>query len=302
MRRKTVKQRAIDWKTEVSYLIMLSPFFVLFFIFILLPVGASVGLSLFHYDTVSEPHFIGLENYLRMFMDDEAFLTVLKNTILFAVVTGPLGFLLAFLMAWCINEFSRGLRTLFSFMLYSPALAGGGYLFWKILFSGDSYGYLNSLLLSFGLITDPTQWLRDPRYITWIVLLVQLWSSMGISFLANLAGLQNVDRDMYEAGTIDGIRNRWQELWYITLPSMRSMLLFSAVMQIAASYSVGAVAKELAGYPSVNNTVDTIIAHLGEVGTVRYEYGYAAAISVFLFALMALTSLIIDRALNAAGR
>lgn len=187
-------------------------------------------------------------------------------------------------------------------MLYSPALAGGGYLFWKILFSGDSYGYLNSLLLSFGLITDPTQWLRDPRYITWIVLLVQLWSSMGISFLANLAGLQNVDRDMYEAGTIDGIRNRWQELWYITLPSMRSMLLFSAVMQIAASYSVGAVAKELAGYPSVNNTVDTIIAHLGEVGTVRYEYGYAAAISVFLFALMALTRLIIDRALNAAGR
>ena len=302
MRRKTVKQRAIDWKTEVSYLIMLSPFFVLFFIFILLPVGASVGLSLFHYDTVSEPHFIGLENYLRMFMDDEAFLTVLKNTILFAVVTGPLGFLLAFLMAWCINEISRGLRTLFSFMLYSPALAGGGYLFWKILFSGDSYGYLNSLLLSFGLITDPTQWLRDPRYITWIVLLVQLWSSMGISFLANLAGLQNVDRDMYEAGTIDGIRNRWQELWYITLPSMRSMLLFSAVMQIAASYSVGAVAKELAGYPSVNNTVDTIIAHLGEVGTVRYEYGYAAAISVFLFALMALTRLIIDRALNAAGR
>ena len=286
MRRKTVKQRAIDWKTEVSYLIMLSPFFVLFFIFILLPVGASVGLSLFHYDTVSEPHFIGLENYLRMFMDDEAFLTVLKNTILFAVVTGPLGFLLAFLMAWCINEFSRGLRTLFSFMLYS----------------GDSYGYLNSLLLSFGLITDPTQWLRGPRYITWIVLLVQLWSSMGISFLANLAGLQNVDRDMYEAGTIDGIRNRWQELWYITLPSMRSMLLFSAVMQIAASYSVGAVAKELAGYPSVNNTVDTIIAHLGEVGTVRYEYGYAAAISVFLFALMALTRLIIDRALNAAGR
>ena len=302
MRRKTVKQRAIDWKTEVSYLIMLSPFFVLFFIFILLPVGASVGLSLFHYETVSEPHFIGQENYLRMFMDDEAFLTVLKNTILFAVVTGPLGFLLAFLMAWCINEFSRGLRTLFSFLLYSPALAGGGYLFWKILFSGDSYGYLNSLLLSFGLITDPTQWLRDPRYITWIVLLVQLWSSMGISFLANLAGLQNVDRDMYEAGTIDGIRNRWQELWYITLPSMRSMLLFSAVMQIAASYSVGAVAKELAGYPSVNNTVDTIIAHLGEVGTVRYEYGYAAAISVFLFALMALTRLIIDRALNAAGR
>ena len=86
------------------------------------------------------------------------------------------------------------------------------------------------------------------------------------------------------------------------MPSMRSMLLFSAVMQIASSYSVGAVAKEMAGYPSVNNTVDTIIAHLGEVGTVRYEYGYAAAISVFLFALMAITRFLIDRVLNAAGR
>ena len=302
MRHKTVRRNAADWKNELAYLVMLSPFFILFFIFILLPVGSSVVLSLFHYDTLTPPSFVGMENYLRMFMDDEAFLTVLKNTLFFAIVTGPGGFALAFLMAWCINEFPRGLRTFFSFLIYSPALAGGGYLFWKILFSGDSYGYLNSVLLSFGLITEPIQWLRDSQYITGIVLLVQLWSSMGISFLANMAGLQNVGEDMYEAGAIDGIRNRWQELWYITLPSMRSMLLFSAVMQIASSYSVGAVAKEMAGYPSVNNTVDTIIAHLGEVGTVRYEYGYAAAISVFLFALMAITRFLIDRVLNAAGR
>ena len=269
MRHKTVRRNAADWKNELAYLVMLSPFFILFFIFILLPVGSSVVLSLFHYDTLTPPSFVGMENYLRMFMDDEAFLTVLKNTLFFAIVTGPGGFALAFLMAWCINEFPRGLRTFFSFLIYSPALAGGGYLFWKILFSGDSYGYLNSILLSFGLITEPVQY---------------------------------VGEDMYEAGAIDGIRNRWQELWYITLPSMRSMLLFSAVMQIASSYSVGAVAKEMAGYPSVNNTVDTIIAHLGEVGTVRYEYGYAAAISVFLFALMAITRFLIDRVLNATGR
>lgn len=301
MRKKNLGGKKINWKNEIAYLIMLAPFFVLFFIFFVFPVFFSTGLSLFRYDTLSSPKFIGIENYLRMFMDDEVFLVVLKNTLLFAIITGPAGFALSFLAAWCVNEFPRGLRTLFSFMFYSPTLAGGGYLFWKVLFSGDSYGYLNSILLTFGLITEPTQWLRDTKYITVIVLIVQLWSSMGISFLANIAGLQNVSEDMYEASAIDGIRNRWQELWYITLPSMKSMLLFSAVMQIASSYSVGAVAKEMAGFPSINNSVDTIIGHLGEISSVRYEYGYAAAISVFLFFLMAISRFIIDRVLTATG-
>lgn len=302
MSKKILKEKKINWKSEIPYLIMLSPFFILFFIFFVLPVVSSVGLSLFRFDTLSLPKFIGIENFLRMFMDDEVFLVVFKNTMFFAIVTGPAGFALSFLAAWCVNEFPRGLRTLFSFMFYSPSLAGGGYLFWKVLFSGDSYGYLNSVLLTFGLITEPTQWLRDPKYITVIVIIVQLWSSMGISFLANIAGLQNVSEDMYEASAIDGIRNRWQELWYITLPSMKSMLLFSAVMQIASSYSVGAVAKEMAGFPSVNNSVDTIIGHLGEIGSIRYEYGYAAAISVFLFLLMAITRFIINKLLTSAGQ
>lgn len=300
--RKTMRMSAAERKTELAYLVMLCPFFVLFFLFFVLPIISSTVLSLFHYDTITAPDFIGWENFMRMFMDDEIFPTVLKNTLLFAVITGPVGFFLAFFMAWCINEFPRGLRTLFSFLFYSPSLAGGGYLFWKIMFSGDSYGYLNSLLLSFGLITEPTQWLKDARFVTVIVLLVQFWASLGTSFLANMAGLQNIGKDMYEAGAIDGIRNRWQELWYITLPGMKSILLFSAVMQIAASYSVGAVAIEMAGYPSVNNAVDTITAYLSEVGTVRYEYGYAAAISIFLFAMMALTRFLIDRVLGAVGR
>lgn len=300
--KRTSRLSAADRKSELAYLIMLLPFFVLFFIFFVLPVLSSVVLSLFHYDTISRPSFVGWDNFLRMFMDDEVFPTVLKNTLFFAIITGPVGFALAFFMAWCINEFPRGIRTMFSFLFYSPSLAGGGFIFWKILFSGDSYGYLNSLLLSFGLITEPTQWLKDPQYITVIILIVQFWASLGTSFLANMAGLQNISEDMYEAGAIDGIRNRWQELWYITLPSMKSMLLFSAVMQIAASYSVGGIAKDMAGYPSVNNTVDTITSYLGEVGTIRYEYGYAAAISVFLFALMALTRFLIDRILSTTGQ
>ena len=251
---------------------------------------------------LSAPKFTGIGNYMRLFVEDEVFAIVLKNTVALAIVVGPAGFLLAFLLAWLVNEFSTGMRTLFSFMFYAPSLVGNAYFIWKIAFSGDSYGYINSLLLSTGVITEPIVWLKSPQYLFTIIIIVQLWQSMGVSFLSNISGLQNVNRDLYEAGAIDGIRNRWQELRYITLPSMSHMLLFSAVMQIQSSFSISAVAVELAGYPSVQYSVDTIVTHMSDMATVRYELGYASAIAVVLFAMMAFTRLIIGKALNTVSR
>jgi multiple sugar transport system permease protein len=187
-------------------------------------------------------------------------------------------------------------------MFYAPALVGNAYFVWQTAFSGDSYGYVNSLLLSMGVITEPVQWLKNASYVMPIIIIVQLWQSMGVSFLANISGLQNVNGEMYEAGAIDGIRNRWQELWYITLPSMSHILLFSAVMQIASSFSVSEIAVQLAGYPSVNYAVDTIVSYLADVGTVKYEMGYAAALSVVLFSIMAITRWLIGKVLNKVGK
>ena len=289
------------WRYREDYLFML-PYLILFVLFTVVPVIASVGLSMTYFNVLESPRFIGLDNYLRLFLDDTLFVKALMNTLILSVITGPVGFLLCFIMAWVLNELPARIRAVLTLMLYAPSISGNVYLIWTIIYSGDSYGLLNAILMNLKILYEPKQWLTDSSLMLPAAIVVILWMSLGTSFLSFIAGFQNVDTKLYEAAAVDGIRNRWQELWYITLPSMRSMLLFSAVMQIAASYSVGAVAKELAGYPSVNNTVDTIIAHLGEVGTVRYEYGYAAAISVFLFALMALTRLIIDRALNAAGR
>ena len=184
-----------------------------------------------------------------------------------------------------------------SFLFYSPALVGNGYFIWQIMFSGDSYGYINSLLLSMNLITEPIVWFRDPTYAFWIVMIVQLWMSMGISFLANIAGLNNVDEAMYEAGAIDGIRNRWAELWYITIPSMKSILLFSAVMQVQATFSISSVATTLTGFPSVNHSTETILTHITDVGTIRFDMGYASALSVFLFAMMMIVRLGLGRLL-----
>lgn len=287
---------------RTSFVILMLPFMALFALFTILPVLASVVLSFFDYDMVSTPIWAGLENYLRMFTGDKVFPIVLKNTLVMAVITGPIGYALAFILAWCISEFGPMLRTFLAFLFYAPALAGNAYYVWNVLFTGDSNGTVNSLLLSFGLINEPIIWFKDTAYNFTIIIIVQLWMSMGVSFLANVAGVQNVSHEMYEAGAIDGIRNRWQELWYITLPSMKSILLFSAVMQIQAAFSIGAVITALAGYPTVNNSLDTIVTYLTDVGTVRYEFGYAAAISVVLFLLMALFRVIIGSLLNLLGK
>lgn len=282
--------------------VLLAPFLTFFTLMIVLPVLSSMVLSFFNFDMVSMPRFAGLQNYIRMFLHDDIFPIVLKNTILLAILTGPTGFLLSFVLAWFINEFGRGPRTLFSFMFYAPSLAGHAVYIWQILFSSDSYGYINSFLLSLGLTTEPIAWLSNSDFIVPIVVAVQLWSSLGISFLSNLSGLQNINTELYEAGAIDGIRNRWQELWYITLPGMKHMLLFSAVMQIASAFSISNIITQLAGYPTVGHAADTIVSYLVDVGTVKYEMGYASALSVVLFLLMVGTRWITNKLINKTGR
>lgn len=288
-------------RDAVSQYLMLAPFFLIFFIFVIIPITSSVVLSFTSYDMLSSPKFLGLENYRRMFIDDEVFMITLKNTMLFAFIIGPIGFILAFVLAWLINELGLKSRTLLSFLFYAPALVGNGYLIWQILFSGDSYGYMNSLLLSMGVINEPIIWLSEANYLMPIIILIQLWQGMGTSFLANISGLQNVSSEIFEAGAIDGIHNRWQELWYLTLPSMKHMLLFGAVMQIQASFSIGAVAVAIAGYPSVEHSVDTIVSLMSDVGTVRYELGYASAMSAVLFIMMFVSRMFVGKLFGNKG-
>lgn len=291
---KTFKKR---WQLYA----LLLPFLILFFLMTVLPVISSIFLSFTDFDMVSLPSFSGLKNYIRMFLEDDIFPKVLKNTILLAILTGPAGFLLSFVLAWLINEFKPMMRTVFSFLFYAPSLAGGIFV-WQTIFSSDAYGYFNSILLSTGLINEPVAWLSSTKFIVPIVVIVQIWQSLGVSFLANLSGLQNVNNELFEAGAIDGIRNRWQELWYITLPGMKSMLLFSAVMQIAGAFSISGIIQQLAGYPTVNYAADTIVSYLSDVGNIKYEMGYASTLSVMLFIMMILTRGITNKLLNNMGR
>lgn len=299
---KLIKRKSIGSSENFSFYLITVPFMLFFFLFNILPVLASMVLSFFDYDMVSTPIFTGLENYSRMFTGDDVFIKVLGNTLKFSIIAGPVSFLLSFLLAWMINEFSKTVRVILTFIFYAPALVGNAYFIWQILFSGDSYGYLNNILMSFGFITEPINWFQNTAYNMTIIIIVQLWMSMGVSFLANIAGLQNVSAELYEAAAIDGVRTRWHELWYVTLPSMKSILLFSSVMQIQAVFSVSAVIVTLAGYPSVNNSVDTLVSYISDIGTARYEMGYASALSIFLFFMVLIFRFGIGALLNLVGK
>ena len=278
------------WRRELRdyrqlYLLLL-PFCLLFFFLYIVPILSSIGLSLTYSNMFGTPKFIGLRNYIDLFLNDDVFFIALRNTLLFAVITGPLSYLLCFFAAWLINEMPRSVRVLLTLVFYAPSLTSSVYFVWKLIFSGDSYGIINGLLMRLGMINEPVQWLSDARYSLAILIVVQLWMSLGTSFLAFIAGFQAIDRSLYEAGDIDGVRNRYQELIYITLPSMKPQLLFGAVMQISASFSVSTISQELCGFPSTKYAAHTILLHMQDHGTLRYEMGYACAIAVVLFVLM----------------
>ena len=277
------------------------PYLLLFAVFTVLPVVMSLILSFTRYDILNPPEFAGVSNYLRLFLEDEVFLIAVRNTLLFAIITGPVGYLACLLVAWMINEFPPKLRAVLTLIFYAPSISGAVYVVWSIVFSSDAYGIANYFLTTLGLIDEPVLWLQDPTYMLGVIILVQIWLSLGTSFLTFIAGLQGVDVSLYEAGAMDGIRNRWQELWYITLPSIRPQLMFGAVMQITAAFAASDICMNLAGFPSVDYAAHTIVIHMMDYGTTRFELGIACAIATILFLLTFGTNLLVRKLLRRVG-
>ncbi|WP_152401539.1 carbohydrate ABC transporter permease [Paenibacillus cellulositrophicus] len=290
-----------ELKKNKHYYILMSPYMLIFFAFTVVPVVFSIVLSFFYFNMLEFPRFVGWQNYSRLFLNDDVFMIALKNTLLFAVICGPISYIACFLFAWIINELSPKVRALMTLVFYAPSISGNVFFIWLIIFSGDRYGYLNGFLIKFGFMLEPIQWLTNEKYILPIIMIVQLWLSLGTSFLAFIAGLQTIDKSLIEAGAIDGIRNRWQELWFITLPSMRPQLMFGAVMQITSSFAVADISVALAGFPSVNYAGHTIVTHLMDYGTIRFEMGYASAIATVLFAMMLGANKLTQRLLRKVG-
>ena len=303
--RKDMTLAQWTWKemkrNKVAY-IMCAPFFILFLVFTVLPVALSIFFSFTEFNMLEPPRWVGFDNYIHLFLEDDIFIIACKNTLIFAAITGPVSYLMSFLVAWFINELSPKVRAVVTLIFYAPSISGSVYMVWTILFSSDAYGYVNGLLLKLNLIDTPIMFFQNANWVMPLCIVVALWTSLGTAFLSFIAGLQTVDRSQYEAGAVDGIKNRWQELWYITLPTMRPQLMFGAVLAITGAFGFGAVVTALCGFPSVDYAAHTIMHHLDDYGGQRFEVGYASALAVFLFLIMLGCNLVIKKMLSKVGQ
>jgi len=277
-------------RKEGTAYVFLAPYLVLFLVFIVLPVAVAVGLSFTSFNAIQLPKFSLFKNYTDLFTSDSVFMQyVLPNTLKFSLLVGPISYILSFVLAWMLAQVQRGPRTILALLIYSPSLTAGVAMqvVWKTIFSGDPTGYINSILLQNGWITQPIQWLQSPEYLMTIMMVVTIWSSMGIGFLAMLAGVLNINSEMYEAGYIDGISNRFQEIIHITIPSMKPQMLFGAVMAVVSTFQAGLIGVQLSGTnPTPSYAGQLIVNHIEDYGFIRYEMGYASAISVVLLILI----------------
>ncbi len=290
-----------EMKRNKTAYFMLAPFFILFIVFTVLPVVLSIFLSLTDFNMLQMPNWKGIDNYVRLFLNDDIFMLAVQNTVIFACITGPVSYLLSLLVAWFVNELPPKIRAVVTLIFYAPSISGQVYLIWKTLFSSDSYGWANATLTKLGIISQPILWFEDAEYVMPLCIVVALWTSLGTAFLSFIAGFQTVDRSMYEAAAVDGVKNRWQELWYITLPTMKPQMMFGAVLAITNSFGFGAVVDALCGFPSVDYAAHTIMHHLSDYGGSRYEIGYASAIAVVLFIIMFASNILVKKALAKVG-
>ena len=296
-----------QWKLKeirqnwVAYL-MVAPYMILFTLFTVVPVVLSIVISFTDFNMLEFPNIVWLKNYVTLFFDDDIFLIAIKNTFIFACIVGPSSYIMSYLVAWFINELPPKIRALVTLVFYAPSISGQVYLIWGTLFSGDAYGWVNGALLNLGIINTEIQFFKDADYVMPLCIVVALWTSLGTSFLSFIAGLQGIDRSLYEAAAVDGIKNRWQELWYVTLPTMKPQLMFGAIMAITSSFGFGAVVTALCGFPSVDYAAHTIMHHLDDYGGQRFETGYSSAIAVVLFAIMIGVNVLVKNLISKVGQ
>ena len=273
--------------------LFIGPYALIFSIFILVPVILAVILSFTNFNAIEFPSFVGFLNYITILTNDAEFMKyVLPNTVVYAVVVGVGGYVLSFVLAWALCNLTKPVRTVCALILYSPSMTTGVAMtvLWKVIFSGDQAGLLNSWLMELGVITEPIIWLTNTTYLLPIVVVIGLWSSMGIGFLSMIAGILNTDESLYEAASIDGISNRFQEMIYITIPQMKPQMLFAAVMAIVGAFQNGMISSMLVGNPSPGYASQLLVNHIEDYGFLRFEMGYAAAISVVLLLIVQLFS------------
>lgn len=285
----------------VAGLAMISPAVILLLLFMVIPVGLTLGLSLTNARLISPnpPRFVGLDNFSRAFLEDPTFIRSLLNTFGFAGAVVPIQAALALALAVLINRRIRGI-TAFRTMLFLPVVTSMVVvsIVWSFLYREN--GLVNSTLdlLTGGLFTG-LAWLQDPSTAMPAIIVLSVWQGVGFQMIIWLAGLQTIDQSLYEAARVDGA-TAWQQFANVTWPGLRPTAVFVLVtITIAALGLFVQVDVMTSGGP--RDATSSIIYHAVQKGFREQQIGYGAAISLVFFVLVLAISLVQRRLTRERG-
>jgi multiple sugar transport system permease protein len=267
--------------------LFLAPDLIGFLSFTLVPVVASLALSVVHWNLIGSPRFAGLDNYRTAFADP-MFWKVAFNTTYYTVGTVPTGVALSLGLAVLLNRKLRGivlLRALYFLPVVSSTVAVA--LVWRWLYEPD-FGAINFFLSRFGI--SPLGWLTTTEWAMPAVILMSVWKGLGYNMVIFLAGLQGIPRHLYEAAAVDGATG-WQRFWHVTVPLLSPTTFFVTVVATIGSFQVfSQVYVMTRGGPAEATT--TIVYYIYQKGFQEFDMGYASALAWLLFAVIFLFTLV----------
>jgi len=279
-------------KNSAAYY-MLLPFFLLFFVFTVLPIAAALPFAFTDFKLPGAPSFAGIENFRDLFSENDLFMSSLKNTLLSLLITGLGGFVLNIFAAWLISPLRGRLKTMFIVIFCLPSFLYGAFAVWGMALGDGMNSPLNSVLMSLGMIKSPVDWLDSSPASILLMQLVRLWGTFGIGFLVTLTGFDeaNENRELYDAARIDGLSNRFWHLVFVTVPAAAPRLALMAALQIAAAFSVGSV---FTTTPANMTLTDYMLT----LGAYKLDIGMASAVGVLITAAASLIYFIVRKLLR----
>ncbi|MEC0176081.1 sugar ABC transporter permease [Paenibacillus favisporus] len=268
----------------------LAPILLLFGVFAFIPIGWSLGLSVFKYNPLSASAlFVGADNYIRM-LGDSIFIKSLWVTFKFVVIAVAVNILITLMFAVAIQRIRTGwLRNLMRTVFFLPTIAplAGTAIVWSTMFN-YSHGLFNIVLTQ--LHMAPVQWLSDPHYALYSVILMTLWADIGYNIVLFIAGLDSIPDMYYEAAILDGA-SRWHSFWHVTLPLLRRTMLFVSVTTVVSYFQAFAQFQIMTKGEPFNET-RVLALHIYEQAFSNSNMGYASAMAtVFLIIILLVTLL-----------
>ncbi|WP_082927770.1 carbohydrate ABC transporter permease [Paenibacillus oryzisoli] len=277
------------WKNNLAGYLFLAPSLLVLIVFVMIPIFYSAGLSFFSWDMLRpNPTFIGLENYERMFTNDE-FYHSLKLTFLFALITVPGSLSIALFFALLLDRGSKKLIVLIRSMFFMPMVTSTVAIsvVWMFIFHPD-YGLMNQFLGWFGV--EPLSWLNDTKTSLLSISIMSIWKSIGYCVIIFLAGLQSIDNQVMEAAKVDGA-TKWQTIIKIKLPLLTPSIFLLLILQTIEQFQTFSQVDVMTqGGPAKSS--ELIVVQLYHYAFELFQMGYASAISMVIFGIVLLLVLL----------